>query len=100
MLLASAVPALVANAQPADTPAKAPATAVTAPVPARSAVSARNCSAIRMEEPATVTLGKSVVIPLSSPMARILVSGHTPGSAQAGVPAAAAAAAATQTAVQ
>lgn len=89
MLLASAVPALVAHAQPADTPAKAPATAVAAPAPARSAVPARNCTAIRMEEPATVTLGKSVVIPLNSPMARILVSGRTPGSAQAGAPAAA-----------
>ncbi|MEG1768353.1 MAG: type II and III secretion system protein family protein, partial [Comamonas sp.] len=96
MLLASAVPALVVHAQPADAPSKAPATAVAAPAPARSAVPSRNCTAIRMEDPATVTLGKSVVIPLSSPMARILVSGHTPGTAQPGVPASAG----TQMAVQ
>lgn len=92
MLLASAVPALVANAQPAASPAKVTAVAMAAPapVPARSAMPSRHCTAIRMEEPATVTLGKSVVIPLSSPMARILVSGQTPGSAPAGLPAAAA----------
>lgn len=88
LLLASAVPALAADALPAAAPAKASATAVAAPAPTatRNAMPARHCTAIHMEEPATVTLGKSVVIPLSAPMARILVSGQTPGSAQAGAP--------------
>jgi len=95
MLLASAVPALVANAQPAAAPAKVTAVAmatpvpVAAPAPARSAMPSRHCTTIRMEEPATVTLGKSVVIPLSSPMARILVSGQTPGASPTGQPVAA-----------
>lgn len=77
MLLAGAATALTAHAQPASAPQATPAVART-PMPAR------HCTAIRMEEPATVTLGKSVVIPLSSPMTRILVSGHTPASAPAG----------------
>ncbi|MCT9812082.1 type II and III secretion system protein family protein [Acidovorax sp. Be4] len=86
MLLASAVPALAADAPPAAAPTKASTTAVATPAATRSAMPARHCTAIRMEDPATVTLGKSVVIPLSAPMARILVSGQTPGSAQAGAP--------------
>lgn len=77
MLLAGAATALTAHAQPASAPQAAPAAA-------RTAMPTRHCTAIRMEEPATVTLGKSVVIPLSSPMTRILVSGHTPASAPAG----------------
>lgn len=87
MLLASATPALAADAQPAGAPQTmamaAPAAPAQAPAAARSAMPARNCSSIRTEEPATVTLGKSVVIPLASPMARILVSGQTPGNSQA-----------------
>ena len=94
MLLAGTAPALSADAQPAGNPAPAPAVAMAAPAaprsaaPAAASVPARHCTSIRMEDPATVTLGKSVVIPLSSPMARILVSGQTPGTNQTAAPAA------------
>lgn len=89
MLLASATPVLAADAQPAGAPVQAMAMAapVAAAPAARTTMPARNCTAIRTEEPATVTLGKSVVIPLASPMARILVSGQTPGNTPAAMPA-------------
>lgn len=96
MLLASAATALAANAQSVSTPpqqAVAMAAPAAAPAPAaahataRTTMPARNCTSIRTEEPATVTLGKSVVIPLASPMARILVSGQTPGASPAAMPA-------------
>jgi pilus assembly protein CpaC len=84
MLLASAATALAADAQPAGAAPQAVAMAAPA-APAARALPARNCTAIRTEEPATVTLGKSVVIPLASPMARILVSGQT-GASPAAAP--------------
>ena len=84
LLLVSASSALAADAQPAGaSPAMAMAAPAAASAAPRAASSTRQCTAIRMEEPATVTLGKSVVIPLSSPMARILVSGQTPAAGQA-----------------
>ncbi|MCO8249591.1 MULTISPECIES: type II and III secretion system protein [Comamonas] len=87
MLLASSTPVL---AQSAGTPAQPPGPVATAaPAAPRNTLPARNCTAIRTEDPTTVTLGKSVVIPLSSPMARILVSGQTPGAGQAAAPMAA-----------
>ncbi|KGH09829.1 type II and III secretion system protein family protein [Comamonas thiooxydans] len=87
MLLASSTPVL---AQSAGTPAQPPGPVATAaPAAPRNTLPARNCTAIRTEDPTTVTLGKSVVIPLSSPMARILVSGQTPGAGQAPAPMAA-----------
>ena len=89
MLLASSTPVL---AQSAGTPAQPPGPVATAaPAAPRNTLPARNCTAIRTEDPTTVTLGKSVVIPLSSPMARILVSGQTPGAGQAATPMAASA---------
>lgn len=89
MLLASSTPVL---AQSAGTPAQPPGPVATAaPAAPRNTLPARNCTAIRTEDPTTVTLGKSVVIPLSSPMARILVSGQTPGAGQAAAPMAASA---------
>nr|WP_279086581.1 type II and III secretion system protein family protein [Comamonas thiooxydans] len=80
MLLASSVPVL---AQSAGTPAQPGPVAAAAPAAPRTTLPARNCTAIHAEDPTTVTLGKSVVIPLNSPMARILVSGQTPGVGQA-----------------
>ena len=80
MLLASSAPAL---AQSAGTPAQPGPVAAAAPAAPRTTLPARNCTAIHTEDPTTVTLGKSVVIPLNSPMARILVSGQTPGAGQA-----------------
>lgn len=86
MLLASSTPVL---AQPAGTSAQPGTLAMAAPTAPRNTLPARNCTAIRTEDPTTVTLGKSVVIPLSSPMARILVSGQTPGAGQTAAPMAA-----------
>lgn len=86
MLLASSAPVL---AQPAGAPAQPGTVAMAAPAASRNTLPARNCTAIRTEDPTTVTLGKSVVIPLSSPMARILVSGQTPGAGQTAAPMAA-----------
>lgn len=86
MLLASSAPAL---AQSAGTPAQPGPVAAAAPAAPRTTLPARNCTAIHTEDPTTVTLGKSVVIPLNSPMARILVSGQTPGAGQAATPMAA-----------
>lgn len=86
MLLASSAPVL---AQSAGTPAQPGPVAAAAPAAPRTTLPARNCTAIRTEDPTTVTLGKSVVIPLSSPMARILVSGQTPGAGQSAAPMAA-----------
>ena len=88
MLLASSAPVL---AQSAGTPAQPGPVAAAAPAAPRNTLPVRNCTAIRTEDPTTVTLGKSVVIPLSSPMARILVSGQTPGAGQAAAPMAASA---------
>ncbi|MGE8318255.1 MAG: type II and III secretion system protein family protein [Comamonas sp.] len=72
VLLVSAGPALTIHAQPAATTATAtaPKTVATAPTPTSG--QAKGCTSIRMEEPTTVTLGKSVVIPLSSPVKLIL----------------------------
>lgn len=86
MLLASSAPVLAQSAGTAAQPgpaAAAAAAAAPAPAAPRTTLPARNCTAIHTEDPTTVTLGKSVVIPLNSPMARILVSGQTPGAGQA-----------------
>lgn len=79
MLLASSAPVL---AQSGGAPAQPGPVAAAAAAAPRTTLPARNCTAIHTEDPTTVTLGKSVVIPLNSPMARILVSGQTPGAGQ------------------
>jgi pilus assembly protein CpaC len=73
LLLASAGGVLDANAQ-----------ATRAPQPTMaSPTTTRPCTSIRVETPATVTLGKSAVIPLSIPMARILVNGQAAAQSSA-----------------
>lgn len=86
-----AVPAGAADAvAPATTqvavasPVAAAATPATAPAAAAAAPATRRCSAIIPDdEPTRAVLGKSVVIPLKTRVARIVVSGTPPGGAPA-----------------
>lgn len=66
----------------AQTP-PAPGSAMAAPATAPAMASAqfsdhKRCSRVEVDTPATVTLGKSTVIPLKSRVTRILVSGQPP----------------------
>jgi pilus assembly protein CpaC len=54
--------------------------ALAQPGPAgRSGFDARRCTSVKVDETLFVTLGKSIVVPLASPVARILVNGQPPG---------------------
>ena len=94
--LLAALMALAAPAMAADVVAVAPAAAAAAAAPAAAAVAApaapatRRCTAIIPDDqPTYAVLGKSVVIPLKSRVARIVVSGQPPNRASAAAPAAA-----------
>ncbi|MET3915027.1 pilus assembly protein CpaC [Variovorax sp. OAS795] len=93
--LMAALIALAGPAMAADVVAVAPAAAAAA-APAAAAVAApaapatRRCTAIIPDDqPTYAVLGKSVVIPLKSRVARIVVSGQPPNRASAAAPAAA-----------